>query len=140
MSEGHKQRYNTASRRSFLGAILAAGIAPAVVRATSVMKIIVPSKDIIIQSVSYGLGIGNDDFIIDGWIYKGRIDELRFTKGPSLRSLEDLKRNGPGPQWDGLYKPHFVKPQIAFDLSDTIPDTGKWTYVNIGPKGMSLER
>ena len=48
--------------------------------------------------------------------------------------------NGIGPQWGGRYTPNFVKPEIAFDLSDTVPADGKWDYVSVGPNGMSLEK
>lgn len=36
------------NRRGFLGAILAAGVAPAIVRSSSLMKLVVPSQEIIV--------------------------------------------------------------------------------------------
>ena len=55
MSEGRKQRYNTASRRSFLGAMLAAAVAPAFVRSSSLMKLVAPSEEIIlINPLNFG--------------------------------------------------------------------------------------
>lgn len=51
-------------RRSFLSAILAAGAAPAIVRADSLMKIIVPSQEIILPD------FGMNEFTIEAYIKK----------------------------------------------------------------------
>lgn len=50
----------TVSRRSFLGAILTAGIAPAIVKAENISKIFVPKKEIFV-----GRGFMTASFIID---------------------------------------------------------------------------
>jgi len=39
------------NRRGFLGAILAAGVAPAIVRAESLMKIVVPRQELILPGM-----------------------------------------------------------------------------------------
>lgn len=113
----------TLQRRGFLGAILMAGAAPAIVKASSLMKIIAPSREIILLS-SFNRGVETE---LGGWNSK----LLARQTNQHVLSSKHLV---------GCYAPNFVKPEIAFDLSDTMPAVGKWDYVNVGPNVMSLEK
>lgn len=54
------------NRRGFLGAMLAAAAAPAIVRAESLMKIVVPKKEIILVD-DFFQGFGEGDFSAEMW-------------------------------------------------------------------------
>ena len=67
------------TRRGFLKAILAAGIAPAIVRAESLMKIVVPKPVLLdgfggyIQPTCLNADFGTGDFTIETWIQDPKI-------------------------------------------------------------------
>jgi hypothetical protein len=61
------------NRRGFLGAILAAASAPAIVRAESLMKIMVPKKEIITLSSEIILSYPIDDYDHDANDLQGLI-------------------------------------------------------------------
>lgn len=82
-----------ATRRSFLRGVIAAALAPAIVRAESLMPIYVPPPPKIITPESFNLGDG--DWTVDGWV-----SDVRFTKK--------------------LYEPNYVEPvfrHVAFVVS-----------------------
>lgn len=60
---------NDMQRRLFISSILAAAAAPAIVRAESMMKIVVPKA----RPIFLGMDFGSGDFTIEGWI------DLRIT-------------------------------------------------------------
>lgn len=72
-------------RRGFLDAIMAAGIAPAIVRSDSLMKIFVPRQEIITL----------EDWAKDSKLYTGEIGKIdngiRFITSPQI-SIECLKK------------------------------------------------
>lgn len=67
------------NRRGFLGTILAAAVAPAIVRADSLMRIVPRDTLFMDADLLYGTG----DFTIEMWLTADRmlIDELRITRG-----------------------------------------------------------
>lgn len=68
------------NRRSFLGSILAAGMAPAIVKADNLMKIVVPRQDLILPDLAIDLGSPQGDFTIEAFMDLGKIDEFRITR------------------------------------------------------------
>ena len=66
-------------RRSFLSSILAAGMAPAIVKASSIMKIWVPPEREIYMGVDL-VKWGDEDFTIESWMYpNGKITDWRHV-------------------------------------------------------------
>ena len=109
------------NRRSFLGSILAAAVAPAIVRADSLMRI-VPRETVLIDpwfdNVKM-LGHFDGDFTIESWIQPitGLVSEYRVTRGVA--------------RYDNL--------SIAA-LAFPAPAAGEWTYHCILRKAGSVGR
>ena len=69
------------SRRGFLAAMFAAAAAPAIVRAESLMKIVVPKQEIILPAQ---FNMGTDDFTIEAWVKPdGEWHHHSMTRGPN---------------------------------------------------------
>lgn len=82
-------------RRGFLSAILLAGTAPAIVRASSLMKIIAPVQNIVVSHT--GRGMTQSLYTIDelGWIERDYINTWKESEGfdqdKAIESIRELR-------------------------------------------------
>lgn len=83
-------------RRGFLKSMLAAAMAPAVVRAESLMKIYVPPQEIFIpaNSIVQGLEFGTNDFTFESWVKKPSDEGMLFGGDGQWKHIAQVYSNG----------------------------------------------